>query len=199
MNATKHIHDDVFDALPLYVFGLLTQEEARAVDAHLASGCAECREELSALEGTAGELPHSLEAVKPHARVKEKLMSAIAEPPRRSPYEEVTPGIFVQTAERQRWRKTPFKGVEFKILYVDPITRMATSLLKLEPGSTFPAHHHHGVEQSLVMEGSCRVGPYAIKKGDFAFAVDDTEHGDLVTDEGCLLLIIAPQHDEVRA
>ncbi len=49
------------------------------------------------------------------------------------------------------------EGVLLKRLYADPATGIATSLVRMLPGTALPVHQHIGVEQFLVIEGDCTV------------------------------------------
>jgi len=53
------------ELLPAYALGALDGEELRALEAHLASGCAECRRQLDLWEGDLEELASSVEPVAP--------------------------------------------------------------------------------------------------------------------------------------
>ncbi|HUS07181.1 MAG TPA: cupin domain-containing protein [Bryobacteraceae bacterium] len=189
----QHITDDLRETLALYVFQLLDAAERAAVDAHMAEGCSVCRLELSALRETAALIPQVLEDIKPHPRVKEKLLASIGA---NSTLLEPIPGIFV-LPQSGDWKKTPFKGVWTKTLYVERETGFVTSLLRMDAGSSYPPHYHVGVEQCLVLEGSVRLGEIALRSGDFEYATAGTTHGMVQTDTGCLLMIIANQKDEI--
>ena len=84
-------------------------------------------------------------------------------------------------------------------LYQDSATGMVTSLPRLEPGGRYPAHRHHGAEQTWVVQGSCRIGSESIRAGDFAGAAAGTVHGVLESDEGCVHLIVSSARDEILA
>ncbi len=181
------------ELLPLYVFGMLALEETAAVDEHL-KNCVDCRAELQVLREVSAEIPNALSGPAPNPSLKQRIMSSIqvhAGNP-----EQAAEGIFV--LRDYAWKPSPFPGVHYQILYMDRETRMVTSLLKLAPGSTYPAHEHAAAEQSYVIEGSCHIGGIALKKGEFAYAAAGTEHGVLHTNEGCLLLIVSSQHDKIR-
>jgi len=182
------------EVLPLYLFGLLSPEEARELEQHM-QGCADCRAELHVLREVSAEMPHALAGPKPHPRVKEKLLASIGK--RSGKPEKAAEGIFVY--REFAWRPSEFTGVEYQVLYLDRTTETITTLLRLAPGSTYPAHHHSGVEQSYVVEGSCYVGEVRLSKGEFAFAVAGSDHGVLQTEEGCTLLVVSSQHDIVSA
>jgi quercetin dioxygenase-like cupin family protein len=190
------ITDELREELALYVFGLLPTEEARNIDRHLKSGCTACFEEWKALAATATELPFELDQLRPNPELKNRLMQRIATEPSHG-LEEPEAGVFVMRAGRGLWRETPYPGVTFQVLYSDRQTGNVTSLLKLEPGARYPAHHHAGVEQCWVIQGKVRIGAIEIEAGDFEYANAETDHGIIQSDNGCLLLIIASRHDEV--
>ncbi|HET8550788.1 MAG TPA: cupin domain-containing protein [Bryobacteraceae bacterium] len=190
------ITDELREELALYVFGLLDRDEARGVDRHLKTGCQACSEELRVLAATATELPKALEQIRPDPGLKDRLMARIAaEAP--GGFEEPEAGVFVLRGGRGPWRKAPWPGVSYQQLYFDRQTGYATSLLKLEPGAKYPAHHHAGVEQCWVIQGKVRIGSIEIEAGDFEYANAETDHGIVQSDTGCLLLIIASRHDEL--
>lgn len=136
--------------------------------------------------------------LQPSPKLKERLMTSIAKSKsqRQPELEELEPGIHVARSEGGTWRKTPFPGISFRQLYLDPLTKMATSLLRLDPGSVYPTHRHAEAEQAFVLEGSCYQGSVRLKKGDFQLAVGSSVHYPIQTDEGCLLLICSSVHDE---
>lgn len=94
-----------------------------------------------------------------------------------------------------RWRTLPFPGVKLKTLSVDEKRGTATILISLEPGSRLPAHDHHGDEESFVVSGSCRIGTVYLRQGDFHRAEAGSHHGDVVSDEGCVLLLVVDAED----
>lgn len=205
----QRTEEQIREALPLYALGLLEGDEARAIAEHLESGCHECARELRGLREVAGEIPYALRSMKPHVRVREKLLQTIAfeqptaaaERPKRAKgrLEQPLPGIFVLKEDAAEWRPTPYPGVTYKLLYTDKETKYATSLMKMEPGAKYPAHRHAGCEQCLVIEGDARLGSIGVSKGDFEYAAAGTEHGAITTDNGCVLLLIAHHDDEVMA
>jgi quercetin dioxygenase-like cupin family protein len=198
MNTASHetVTDELREGLALYVFGLLEPDEARGIDRHLKSGCAACFEEWRALAAVVTELPLALDERRPAPELKQRLMDRIAHEPATG-FEEPEAGVFVLRAGRGRWRKSPFEGVSYQILYNDEKTGNVTSLLRLEAGAKYPAHHHAGAEQCWVIQGKVRIGSIEIKAGDFEYATAETDHGMLQSDEGCLLLIVSSRHDEV--
>lgn len=101
--------------------------------------------------------------------------------------------LIVVRADQGAWRPTLDPGVFIKVLYVDEAQKMATSLLRMEPGSRIPMHPQNGTEQCLVLEGDLRAGDITLRAGDFHCALPDTHHGELTTVQGNLLLVFAPE------
>ncbi|WP_321472388.1 cupin domain-containing protein [uncultured Paludibaculum sp.] len=172
----------------LYSLGAMPQEEAQAFAEHLKAGCAVCRSEVEAFEVTAAGLPLSLEDVAPPAGLRARVLEKIAEP---------EPGMHVVRESEGRWRPTPFPGVSSKTLYYDRETSMATNLLRLEPGASYPPHHHTAVEQCLVLEGDVRQGGVVMKSGDYSRNDAGSDHGLISTMNGCLLLLVSSMKDEL--
>jgi anti-sigma factor ChrR (cupin superfamily) len=98
-------------------------------------------------------------------------------------------------SDEGRWRMLPFPGVKLKTLSVDEKRGTATILISLDPGSRLPAHDHHGDEESFVVSGSCRIGSVYLRQGDFHRAGGGSHHGDVVSDEGCVLLLVVDAED----
>jgi predicted ChrR family anti-sigma factor len=192
-----HATTDLEELLTLYAFDLLEPGESQEIEQHLA-GCSRCAAEIRLLREAAAVLPYALADVNPHPRVRQRVLADLPASGKIAP-EQPLPGVFVVRKPDQRWKKLPFPGVEAKTLYVDRETGSVTSLLKLEAGAAYPAHHHAAVEQCLVLEGSVRIGQVFLEQGDFEFANADTEHAIVQSDNGCILMIISNRQDEVFA
>ena len=192
---TKHGTEAFAEVLTCYAFDLLDPEESREVADHVGE-CAACAAEVKSLREAAADIPYALPDVNPHPRVRERVLANL-NGNRRTQLEQPLPGVFVMRRSQQKWRKTPYEGVEYKILYVDNETKNVTSLLKLQPGAAYPAHHHAGVEQCLVLEGTVRIGQIMLESGDFEYANAGTEHAVVQSDTGCVLMLISNQDDEV--
>jgi len=65
------------------------------------------------------------------------------------------------------WSKTPYPGIDVKVLYQDKQSGLLTALFRWAPGSSLPLHEHVELEQTYVLEGSfedeegtCTAGNY---------------------------------------
>jgi predicted ChrR family anti-sigma factor len=191
----SHGSDAFNELLTLYALGLLERSESLELEEHVGD-CKACAAEVNQLRETASDIPYGLPDLNPHPRVRERVLAEL-KPNRKAALEQPLPGVFVKRQSQQRWRKTPYEGVEVKILYVDADTNNVTSLLRIQPGASYPAHHHAAVEQCLVLEGTVRIGQVFLNTGDFEFANAGTNHATVESDTGCVLMLISNQRDEV--
>lgn len=191
---------DMTDIAVLYSLGALSQHEARSFEAHLADGCDACRLELGSFELTVGALALSAPEQQPPARVRAALVASV----RMSVFEQtIDPartdniGQFVSIlAAEGRWRELR-EGVLLKKLHVDKATGIATSLVRMLPGTALPVHQHIGVEQFFVIEGDCHVAGQKLSQGDYHRAEAGSIHESTYTVDGTLFLLIAPERYEV--
>lgn len=84
------------------------------------------------------------------------------------------------------WRQIA-PDIAMKVL--DSDDSMQAFLLKLDAGACMPAHPHTMDEMCFVLEGDAMLGDFAVGPGDYHMARAGTEHGDITTRNGCLLLI----------
>lgn len=83
---------------------------------------------------------------------------------------EISPGV---------WMKTLSRGAKGGRMF----------LLRCEAGAVIPGHHHDHDEHVFVLDGSYVARGVTIRTGDSQFAPGGTDHPDLHSPEGCLLLL----------
>jgi anti-sigma factor ChrR (cupin superfamily) len=191
---------DISDLAALYSLGVLTQHEARAFEEHLAEGCQSCAEELRSFELTVGAIGLGSSEAQPPAAMRAQLLSRVAESGSDEASQRSTEKgseQFVSILDTDGdWLEVQ-KGVLVKRLYVDKATGIATSLLRMLPGTSLPVHKHLGVEQFLILEGDCVVAGQKLGSGDYHRAAAGSTHQSTYTEHGTLLLLIAPECYEV--
>jgi anti-sigma factor ChrR (cupin superfamily) len=141
------------------------------------------RDDIDLLDAIVAE---GIEPVAPPPELRRRILDVIRGVPQNSR---------TVRAEEGRWMPLPFPGVKLKTLSVDEKRGTATILISLDPGARLPSHDHHGDEESFVISGSCRIGQVYLRKGDFHRAEGGTHHGDVVSDEGCVLLLVVDAED----
>jgi quercetin dioxygenase-like cupin family protein len=80
-------------------------------------------------------------------------------------------------------------GAKMKMLYVDPATGERTALIRMEPGSSCPAHDHEQTEECFVLEGSINIDGEDYRSGDYIIAPAGSRHGVVASAAGGVLLI----------
>jgi anti-sigma factor ChrR (cupin superfamily) len=188
------------DVAVLYALGALSQHEARSFEGHLAEGCDECKAELESFEITVRALGFSAGDEEPPVRARAELLARVAtstsgESVASRRTDDVQKFVSIRSSEG-RWREL-MKGVSLKTLHVDPATGIATSLVRMMPGTALPVHRHIGAEQFLIIEGDCQVAGQRLTSGDYHRAEAGTVHEETSTVDGTLFLLIAPERYEV--
>ena len=187
------------DQASLFSLGLLEAAEAVAYDAHL-KACRACAEEVRACtelvagvvavaaEKSLAGLPETL----PPPRVKQELMRRIA----LANGSSADPAVVLR-AHEGRWQKI-LPGVEVKRLFVDPITKSVTSLVRVAADAIYPAHIHRGLEHLYVLNGDIVFDDHTLSSGDYEVRSANSRHSSATTapGEACLLLVINSGHDE---
>jgi anti-sigma factor ChrR (cupin superfamily) len=124
----------------------------------------------------------------PRPEVRERLLASLARP--------LAPtGFSFRFAADADWLPHPVPGIRMKVLALNRAVGYATLLLDVAPGTRFPAHHHAGAEECYVVSGSLYTCDRRMTAGDFLHADANTDHGELRTEEGCLVLLVVPPED----
>jgi len=120
-----------------------------------------------------------------------------AERPQGASTEGFTRGMYAIASDAGEWRSVGLPGIEVKRLAADPERRTATMLVRMAPGSKYPAHRHGGVEECLVLSGDLVVGDRPMRAGDYQLAEKGSVHPVQTTRGGCMLYIASSQDDEL--
>jgi len=131
--------------------------------------------------------------VTPPPALKARLMARVAERVVQDP--PAPPGFSFRLAAEDDWLPHPVPGIRMKVLAMDRKRGIATLLLDVAPGATFPAHHHGADEECYVISGSLIACGRRIGPGDFHHADGGSDHGELRTDEGCRVLLVVEPED----
>jgi len=103
------------------------------------------------------------------------------------------------TSEGAVFEPTAIAGITTRRLAVDVPNRRITMLVRMEAGTSYPAHRHGGPEECFVVAGDLLVGTVAMHAGDFQRAEAGTVHPVQSTRGGCLLLITSSMDDDLIA
>ena len=178
------IPDDVQALALADAIGALDPDERRDLEERLAALPANVRAEVAHLYDAGVDLASAATGEAPSPGVRAALLARIALPSNHT----------VMAADGD-WVQSPVPGVQIKILAIDRARDRVTMLVKGEPGATYPAHRHTGPEECYVIRGSLIVEGQLLRAGDFHHAEGDSHHGELHTDEGAEVLLVAAASD----
>ncbi len=88
------------------------------------------------------------------------------------------------------WEPSKVPGVQFRPLNVDE-RNAGTYLVKMDPGTLYPAHNHPEGEEVFVVCGSVRVGADRLEPGDYLYTPPGASH-DAHSEAGCTFLVVLP-------
>ncbi len=209
MKPHQQLDQDDLERIALFALGVLPQEEAEAFRDH-SRKCALCREESAALEPVVAGLGELAPDADPPAALKDRLFgelglqnperhkrAAEAGPERDASAPTVEAGRVHVRSDDLDWEAANIPGVFRKMLHVDRDRKSCAMLVRMEPGTRYPAHFHVGPEEIFVLEGDFRDEFGALVKGDYQRVEANTRHGWQYTERGCLLLVRSSPLDRV--
>ena len=173
---------EAMEQAALAALGMLSTDEAATAPKPLVA-------EMSEALALMGE---GVKPVAPPPSAKNRLMARI------SAWETLKPISDVRRNEAN-WIPGGAPGVDIKPLFRDKSTGRNTVLVRMQPGARLPAHHHGDDEQCLVLEGDVRWGDLVYEKGDFIVMGKDSNHPEIHSVHGNLLLIMAGHNEFLRA
>jgi len=181
--------EEIHELASLYSLGLLEPELAAGFEKHLETGCSVCEAELRSFTEAAAQIAQTVDQVAPPEHLREKLLQRIAPAPER---------VICRTDELE-WHPLPFPGISAKRLFMDPVSGSITTLVRMSPGSSYPAHHHAGVEHLYMLEGDLAFRDHTLHAGDYEVSVPSSDHSPVTTKNGCLVLIMHNHNDQILA
>ena len=198
------------EVVSLYALGLLSEADSLAFESHLAD-CIVCVKLVAEHHDAVGLIGLQASGVRPRADLEERLRARIhpvadgmSKRAKRT-FEPSTPTVLAAAvgesyfllSQDDDWRATEVAGVWSRTLHLDRANDHATMLFKMDPGATYPAHHHAAAEECFVLRGDLQVGDVRMQVGDYQFAASGSEHVAQSTEDGCVLLIRTSLSDEL--
>ncbi|QEL15380.1 cupin domain-containing protein [Limnoglobus roseus] len=156
-------------------------------------------DELDALDAAILALTAEIPAVEPPPMVKQQLFDRLAVAPPANPTleqqrdaAEKLSALQFSFREEAMFQYSHMPGVTARLLHLDSTAKRFSAIVKLEPGSRIPPHHHDGLEECLVLEGELILGTVRMRPGDYQWAEDGSDHVEQWTDVGATVLISGP-------
>lgn len=197
--------DDLRAEAEAFVAGTLNEERHAAFATHLGD-CPLCRPEVDELEAVVAGLALAVPEAEPSDALWERVQTEVAnevqtwrgwaaDDPTAGPM-----GLFLARGNERAWEPTGVVGIEAQRLFLDPAADRVTMLVRMAPGTSYPAHVHGGPEECYVLEGDLSVGDeLEMRAGDYQRAEAGSTHPVQSTRGGCLLLLTSSLRDELVA
>jgi anti-sigma factor ChrR (cupin superfamily) len=177
---------NLLDLVALDAAGALDEEEQRSLRERLTRATAEEREMSAQLYDAAAMIAVETadHALLPAPGVRDRLLARIS-----------SPGIYSMRADEGTWIVSDIPGVRVKVLSLDRDRDLAVMLLRVAPGSRYPAHSHSTAEECYVISGEITIHGRRLGAGDFHHAEAHSHHDVIFSERGAEVLLVASPRD----
>jgi len=183
-HSQEHL-DQVF----LFALQALSPSEMASVEAQILS-CADCRQEIETLRPIVSSfVGWSTEVLRPAGSLWGRLAKRIAG--------EAGTGPFVPPLEgpaKPEWEAAA-PGIHVKILARNSEINSVSMLVRLDPGTDYPAHRHAGTEELHLLHGVLRVDDRTLYPGDFIHSEADSVDHRVWSETGCTCFLMTSTED----
>jgi anti-sigma factor ChrR (cupin superfamily) len=191
MNPQARTHDQEHaELVVLYALHSLPASEVPAAEAHIAT-CPDCRNEMEALRPLIGAFiswPTDLLRPSPSlwSRLAERIAAETGEPVVPEP-----PGRVAA-----EWQEAA-PGISCALLATDTAQHRVSMLVRLAPGTDYPAHRHAGVEELHLLDGELMIDDKKLYPGDYIRSEPGTVDHRVWSETGCTCVLLTSFQDEI--
>jgi quercetin dioxygenase-like cupin family protein len=189
---TSDRHDqDHVDLVFLYAVRALPVEEVALVEERMTT-CPECRQEMETLRPTVDSLSAALtDVLRPSSSLWERLAVRVAVARAEAPPLPTPP----------RWEEPEWKeaapGISVKLLATDTDRNRVSMLVRLAPGTDYPAHRHGGLEELHLLDGELMIDDRKLYPGDYNRAEAGSMDRRVWSETGCTCVLITSYDDVI--
>jgi anti-sigma factor ChrR (cupin superfamily) len=175
-----------------YALQALAATEFADAEAHIAS-CPACRSELEDLRALIGRFTAwPTDVVRPTQSLRRRLAERIAD----------KTGAEIVLPEQPEWSEPPWEkvapGIECKLLAADEERHRVSMLVRLEPGASYPAHTHAGVEELHLLDGELWIDGRKLVPGDYNYGAPGAGDDSVWSETGCTCVLVTSTRDVLR-
>ena len=175
-----------------YALQLSPASEVAAAEAHIAS-CPDCRRELESLRPVVDRfVSWPTDVLRPTTSLQARLARRIAEETGKEPVRR----------PQQQWSEPEWEevapGIECKLLATDTERHRVSMLVRLAPGSNYPAHTHAGVEELHLLDGELWIDERKLFPGDYNYGAPGAGDERVWSETGCTCVLITSTKDTLR-
>ena len=173
----------------LFALQALSPREMASVQAQISS-CEDCRREIETLRpivrsfvGWPTDMLRPADPLWP--RIAERIASEGAMPPYVPPLEALA---------KPEWEEAA-PGIQVKILARNEENDSVSMLVRLDPGTDYPAHRHAGIEELHLLHGILKVDERTLYPGDFIHSKAGTVDHRVWSETGCTCFLMTSTKD----
>jgi quercetin dioxygenase-like cupin family protein len=179
-----------------YALGALGKRETQEFERLLKEGLEVSKTELKGFRVVINMLGYGVSPITPSPSLKNRLLNRVRRDAHLKDKPSRYPGFSIVRASEGEWKEIA-KGVSLKLLFVDKEKGYGTTLVRMRPGVSFPKHRHAETEECYVLDGDIETGGQTYKAGDYIRAEAGTIHEGIYSKDGCTLLILSSQRNEI--
>jgi quercetin dioxygenase-like cupin family protein len=178
------------DLLFLFVLQALPPAEMASAEAQVSS-CEECRRELETLRPVVRSFAgwSTQEVLRPAESLWTRLATRIASEQGTEPF-----APRVNEPRQPEWEEAA-PGIHVKMLARNSENESVSMLVRLDPGTDYPAHRHAGVEELHLLHGVLMVDDRTLYPGDFIHAEPGTVDHRVWSETGCTCFLMTSAED----
>jgi quercetin dioxygenase-like cupin family protein len=190
MNSKPGTHSqEHLDRVFLFALQALSPHEMAAVEAQILS-CEECQHEIETLRPIVSSfVGWPTEVLRPAESLWGRLADRIASDTATRPF---VPPLEVRV--KPEWEEAA-PGIHVKILARNTEIDNVSMLVRLDPGTDYPAHRHAGTEELHLLHGILKVDDRTLYPGDFIHSEAGSVDHRVWSETGCTCFLMTSTAD----
>jgi quercetin dioxygenase-like cupin family protein len=190
MSPTSNQHSEQhLDLVFLFALQCLSPRDMDSVEAQILS-CDDCRQEIETLRPIVRSfVGWSTDVLRPAeslwGRLAKRIASEADTPPFVPPLEAPTKPDWEQAAP----------GIHVKVLARNAEIDSVSMLVRLDPGTDYPAHQHAGTEELHLLHGILKVDDRTLYPGDFIHSEPGSVDHRVWSETGCTCFLMTSTDD----
>ena len=190
MNVKPGSHSqEHLDLVFLFALQALPPRQMASVEAQI-SLCQDCRQEIETLRPIVRSfVGWSTDVLRPAESLWARLAKRIASDGATPPF---MPSL--ESPVQAEWEEAA-PGIHVKILARNAEIESVSMLVRLDPGTDYPAHRHAGIEELHLLHGVLKVDDRTLYPGDFIHAEADSVDHRVWSETGCTCFLMTSTKD----
>src|SRR4051812_5492521 len=185
---SKHSQEHL-DFVFLFALQCLSPPEMASVQAQILS-CEDCQQEIETLRPIVGSfVGWPTDVLRPAESLWGRLAKRIASEAGTRPF--LPP---LEALAKPAWEEAA-PGIHVKILARNAEIDSVSMLVRLDPGTDYPAHTHAGIEELHLLHGVLKVDERTLYPGDFIHSEAGTEDHRVWSETGCTCFLMTSTAD----